>query len=407
MQVDILELMKTLFPAQGAQVLLVSELPELSGRIDYNLRQQLFQNFDYSAYLKQLSAQLEAGTLHHIEDDFRFSYSILAIPQTAEEYAGQYLFIGPVRFHNITKGEFQKVAEEKRLHPDLYQKLIDFYSGLPVWSSFDNWSAVLAIFSSLLMGGANFHTKSILYNDTDAKQAVAEHISPEQIQLSRSTIEARYQAEELLLRAVAAGNVEKALTAVSQIKQYKMLPRTPDPVRNTKNTTLILNTLLRKAVQQSCVHPIYIDALSQDLAVQIESASSLSALDTLPTNMIRKYCLLVRNHSHGKNSPIICFCLDYIDFHYVEALSLSVLAEKCGVSDSYLSALFRKEMNMTLTDYILQTRMTHAIYLLNTTQLSIQTIASQCGFEDGNYFTRVFKRKQGQSPRQYRKSIKA
>ena len=49
MQVDILELMKALFPAQGAQVLLVSELPELSGQIDYNLRQQLFRNFDYSA----------------------------------------------------------------------------------------------------------------------------------------------------------------------------------------------------------------------------------------------------------------------------------------------------------------------------------------------------------------------
>ena len=62
---------------------------------------------------------------------------------------------------------------------------------------------------------------------------------------------------------------------------------------------------------------------------------------------------------------------------------------------------------MTLTDYILQTRIAHAIYLLNTTQMSIQTIASQCGFDDGNYFTRIFKRTQGQSPRQYRKSIKA
>lgn len=406
MQIDVLELMKALFPAQGAQILLVSELAELSGRIDYNLRRELFRNFDYSAYLKQLSADLEAGALHHIEDDFRFSYSILAIPPTAKEYAGQYLFIGPVRFHNITQGEFQRVIEKKQIQPDLYQKLIDFYSGVPVWSSFDSWSAVLAIFSSLLMG-TDFHTKIILYNGTTADLTMAEHISPEQIQLSRSTIEARYQAEEQLLRAVAAGNVEKALAALSQLKQYKMLPRTPDPVRNTKNTTLILNTLLRKAVQPACVHPIYIDALSRQLAIQIESASSLNALDTLPTNMIRKYCLLVRNHSHGKNLPLICFCLDYIDFHYVEELSLSVLAEKCGVSDSYLSALFRKEMDMTLTDYILQTRIAHAIYLLNTSQMPIQDIAAQCGFADSNYFTRIFKKKQGQSPRQYRKSIKA
>ena len=406
MQVDLFELMTSLFPAQGAQIFLVNQLSELSGKIDYNLRQQLFHNFDYSAYLKKLSAELDAGTLHHMEDDFHFSYSILTIPQNAIEYAGRYLFIGPVRFHTITKGEFQKVVEEKKLPPDLYQKLLDFYNGLPVWSSFDNWSAVLAIFSSLLVG-KDFHTKIILYNDAYMEPAAGELISAEQLQLSQSTVEARYHAEEVLLQAVSAGNVEKALTALSQIRQYKMLPRNPDPVRNTKNIILTLNTLLRKAVQNSCIHPFYIDTLSQQLAVQIESASNLAALDTLPTNMIRKYCLLVRNHSHGKNSPLICFCLDYIDFHYAEALSLSVLAEKCGVSDSYLSSLFRKEMNMTLTDYILQTRIAHAIYLLNTTQMSIQTIASQCGFDDGNYFTRIFKRTQGQSPRQYRKSIKA
>ncbi len=405
MQTDVLELMKKLFPAQGAQVLIADELSQLGGNIDYNLRQELFRSFDYSSYLKDLLPYLETGALHHIEDDFRFFYSILSIPKDADEYAGQYIFFGPVRFHSITKGELQQVVEEKQIPLDLMDKLLNFYTSVPVWASFDNWSAVLAIFGSLL-AGKDFYAKTLLYNERHSSHSTGEYATIEQIELSRSTVEARYQAEEQLLFAVSSGNVEKALAAFSQIKQYKMLPRTPDLLRNTKNLNIILNTLLRKAVQSTRIHPLYIDALSRQIALQIEAAPNVAALDTLPTSIIRKYCLLVRNHSHKKNSPPVCFCIDYIDFHYMEEISLALLAEKCKVSGSYLSALFRKEMGLTLTDYILQTRITRALSLLNTTKLPIQNIAAQCGFYDCNYFTRIFKRMQGQSPSQYRKSIK-
>ena len=97
--------------------------------------------------------------------------------------------------------------------------------------------------------------------------------------------------------------------------------------------------------------------------------------------------------------------MDYIDFHYIEELSLGILAQKHSVSASYLSGLFKKETDMTITDYINTTRIRQALILLNTTSLSVGAIASRCGFPDSNYFTRTFKKHQGITPRAYRESI--
>ena len=77
-----------------------------------------------------------------------------------------------------------------------------------------------------------------------------------------------------------------------------------------------------------------------------------------------------------------------------------------SVNASYLSSLFRREMGMTLTDYVNGRRIDTALKLLNTTDIQIQDIAYYVGIEDVNYFTRIFKKKIGVSPTEYKKSIR-
>ena len=77
----------------------------------------------------------------------------------------------------------------------------------------------------------------------------------------------------------------------------------------------------------------------------------------------------------------------------------------CSVSSSYLSALFKKETSMTVTDYIHYTRIRQALFLLNVSGLSVGEIASRCGFSDANYFTRTFKKLQGKTPKSYRRDM--
>ena len=82
--------------------------------------------------------------------------------------------------------------------------------------------------------------------------------------------------------------------------------------------------------------------------------------------------------------------------------ALKALAGRLNVTSSYLSSLFRKEMGMTLTDYVNQQRIAHAQYLLLNTSAPIKAIAQQCGIADLNYFVRMFKRAAGVTPKVYR-----
>lgn len=401
---EILELMTELFKIHGVQIIVVSSSNDIEERLDYGFRGNLFKDFSYSAYTKELFKDFIPDTLYSIEDDFGFFYSVFRFSNVSEEYMNKYIFAGPVLLGEMTASKFDGIIEEMHIQPDLRNKLVEFYHRMPTYSSLDKWIATLSLFLSKLVK-RNINNISLIYKDKNLSDIFPENISPNDNILSRNTIEARYKAEEELMLAVAAGNTEKALLGFSNIKCYKMLPRTPDVIRDFKNGLVILNVLLRKAVQRNHIHPLYIDNLSRQLGVKIEGTSSLSSLEAMPGVMIRKYCLLVKNHSRASFSSLVQFCLDYIDFHYTEDIGLSVLAAEKGVTKSYLASLFHKETGITVTDYIFQTRIERALYLLNTTKLSISEIALGCGFSDPNYFSRVFKKLQGKSPKSYRAVI--
>ena len=71
-------------------------------------------------------------------------------------------------------------------------------------------------------------------------------------------------------------------------------------------------------------------------------------------------------------------------------------------NSSYLSNLFRKEVGMTITEYVTNHRILHAADLLLTSMQPVKTIAKQVGFADVQYFSRVFKKKMGKTPSQFR-----
>ena len=87
-------------------------------------------------------------------------------------------------------------------------------------------------------------------------------------------------------------------------------------------------------------------------------------------------------------------------------LSLKTHAQYFNVNASYLSALFKKETGSTLTDYVNRLRIDHAIFLLNASDMQVQTIAQYCGIPDVNYFTKLFKRTVGKTPKEYRQETR-
>lgn len=95
-----------------------------------------------------------------------------------------------------------------------------------------------------------------------------------------------------------------------------------------------------------------------------------------------------------------------IKTRYTENISLSELAERYGISISYLSSLVKEELHLSFSEYITAKRIQKAKELLEDETLSIEQIAEQTGYNDYYYFTKVFKKTLGISPSKYRKNYK-
>ena len=219
-------------------------------------------------------------------------------------------------------------------------------------------------------------------------------------------MELRYSYENELMNAVSKGQTHKADILLQNFSTFSFEQRLSDPVRNAKNYCIIMNTLLRKAAEQGGVHPVYLDGTSSLCATKIEQLTSLEAISPLMSEMFRAYCRLVRNHSMEHFSPPVQKIITLIDSDLTANLTLRTLADMLNVSSSYLSTLFKKETGQTLTEYINGRRIKHAMHLLKTTRLQVQTVAQHCGIVDVQYFSKIFKRTTGMTPKEYRDSLK-
>ena len=95
--------------------------------------------------------------------------------------------------------------------------------------------------------------------------------------------------------------------------------------------------------------------------------------------------------------------MTYIDEHYNEEdLSLNRVAEAVFVSSNYFSAMFSQKMEMTFIEYVTGKRMEKAKELLKDPSLRTAQIASAVGYRDPHYFSFVFKKTVGMTPREYR-----
>lgn len=97
----------------------------------------------------------------------------------------------------------------------------------------------------------------------------------------------------------------------------------------------------------------------------------------------------------------------YVEEHYYENLSLSVLAKQFHVESSYFSRMFRKETGDNLMLFICKKRMEKAVEYMRESERNLTEIAFMVGYDDYTYFNKVFRKMTGVSPREYRNSIQA
>ncbi|MGD6875761.1 response regulator transcription factor [Bacillus infantis] len=96
----------------------------------------------------------------------------------------------------------------------------------------------------------------------------------------------------------------------------------------------------------------------------------------------------------------------YVIENYEKDITVNFLAEKFSLNPYYFSVLFKKNENKNFIAFLTDIRMENAIKLMKETDKSIKEISITVGYQDQNYFSKVFKRKLGKSPKEYRKIFK-
>ncbi|MHC0038437.1 response regulator transcription factor [Pseudoneobacillus sp. C159] len=131
----------------------------------------------------------------------------------------------------------------------------------------------------------------------------------------------------------------------------------------------------------------------------------LGVVDYITKPVIEEELLavLARYDRVGRYSEQIIMALQIIKQEYSEKLTLNYLASKIHINAAYLSRKFHEEVGMGFSEYLNDYRLKEAQkMLIDFPDLSINAISERCGFNSQHYFSQIFRKVTGQSPREYR-----
>ncbi len=378
------------------------------GDTEYRLADQGFRDFlgleaNYNQFFCTAHETIKENSLCKITDEFNCTYIFAVLPNVEKKS----MFIaGPYIESGMTQQRLIAMFESYDIAPSLLSQIEKYYTSIP---SITDKTIILSLFNSFgeLVWGAldNFTFDELNMNFAgkpfpEVVTSLSDRV--DNALLAMKMLETRYEGERKLMQAVSKGMAHKADQIISSSSELVLEMRVPDAVRNMKNYVIITNVLLRKAAEQGGVHPFYIDGVSSGFAKRLEQIKSVEEGIAMQHEMVYAYSNLVKNHSMKNFSLLIQKVITLIDSDLTADLSLSTQANLLNVNASYLSALFKKETGSTLTEYVSKKRVEHASFLLASTNLQIQDIAQACGVYDVNYFTKMFKKVTGKTPKEFR-----
>lgn len=181
----------------------------------------------------------------------------------------------------------------------------------------------------------------------------------------------------------------------------------PEFFKNVKIEHIIFESVIHNdAFIQGCITDAFKEFYQQkdnwDMAVTGKTYE-------LITYILRNYkkCSLSKTKYKTRNTQqqLIQKIIKYISKNYNQRLTTSSLAKAFHINEQYLCSIFKSETNQTALNYINDLRVKNSLPLIKNTNEQISIIAQNVGFDDVNYFSRIFKKYIKMTPTEYRRSF--
>jgi two-component system, response regulator YesN len=318
------------------------------------------------------------------------------------------IVVGPYLLEEPSALMIRDILFENQLSITLMPLMEQYYLSLPLIGTYKAKN-IAEFLAYLALNLPQTQSKVLSFGDINYDFQKEFTIIPDTIKQNNEPsiahIEARYRSEKEMMSVIENGDMEKLGNNMEKEMYFfsKVPDRIPnDPLRSRKNLSFVTNTVLRIASEKGGLHPVYIDSISKKFAIQIEKTTTIQQLTDLRSKMYIEYCDAVRKLSVKKYNRVIQKAIDYIRLHLDQDLTLQNIASAIQSSTFELSRQFNTETGHSITEYINNLRINEALKIMENENFSITDIAQIVGFNDGNYFTKVFKKITGMTPSQYK-----
>lgn len=176
-------------------------------------------------------------------------------------------------------------------------------------------------------------------------------------------------------------------------------------IGNTTNDYISINFHSEKQLELDTVLKGCINNEVRLLLNYFESAYSLPSTDRNTKLQLILEALIIQikdNLCESYASPLSAEIISFISSHYTEKITLDDISKITFYSSAYCENEFKKTTGKSIINYLIDVRINAAKNLLSESSMSCARIATAVGFDDSNYFSRIFKKRTGYSPLQFR-----
>ncbi len=216
-------------------------------------------------------------------------------------------------------------------------------------------------------------------------------------------IHSPYKGELAFYTAVQSGDIDKVNEFMKPLTSNGLGVLSKQPLKNLQYHLVISIALITRFCIEGGLDQESAYSLSDLFIQKTDLCKSETEIMNLHKRMIHEYTKRMARlpHNRAKSKPVV-MCLNYIHKNYHNPISLNDIAEYVGLNASYLSSLFKKEMDITIFQYITNTRLEASMNMLKYSDYSYSAISNYCGYSSQSHFTYCLRTHTGLTPKQYR-----
>ena len=310
-----------------------------------------------------------------------------AVPIIVEEQSVGCLICGQVLLWEIDFGLLcEKARKPKVLSPHKSQSVADMLQ------------AILNYLSKANAGGYDERLKTEAW-----RNVILNHMDERKNKFLEDPFDydRHLKKEKMLLQAIRTGQRDKVSRALPGFLTdiYVLSNYSPDRV---KVRVLEFMALVSRAIVEAGLDSHIAVMQNEKLFMEAAGIREVEVLFDRVSTMVDEFMEDIFILGETSHRSVLKAVREYIGAHYREALRIEDLAAEVGLSDSYLSHLFKETFNYTVNDYITRVRVENSVRLMEKRELTLREIAAHCGFQSPGYFSKVFKKYLGVTPREYR-----